>query len=149
MYIRTQPGLAVVVDLWQCRHHKCSIKRKKVKSSMWSEGGSESLEPKLGKSLRPHCPCMFSSPNPLHLSHVLLLLVCSNPLLAFFQFSAQDDLEIKASGSGRGTISVSLVSHHEVLSWKTSCTTPSPLLVGIEAVYCKTRLKSAIILATM
>ncbi|KAF0878995.1 CO3 protein, partial [Crocuta crocuta] len=33
------------------------------------------------------------------------------------KFSAQDDLEIKASGSGRGTISVSLVSHLEILNW--------------------------------
>lgn len=73
---------------------------------------------------------MFSSPNPLYLSHVLLLLVCSNPLLASFQFSAQDDLEIKASGSGRGTISVGLVSHHEVLSWRTSCMTTIPLVGG-------------------
>lgn len=111
---------------------------------MWGEG-SESLDPKLVKLLRPHCPSVLSSPTPLHLSHVLLLPLHSNPLLAFFQFSAQDDLEIKASGSGRGTISVGLVSHYEIFSW--SPASPSPLLGGTEAVYRKRRLKSAIILA--
>ena len=92
---------------------------------MWGEG-SESLDPKLGKLLRPHYPSVLSSPTPLHLSHVLLLPLHSNPLLSF-QFSAQDDLEIKASGSGRGTISVGLVSHHEIFSWSPA---PPPLCWG-------------------
>lgn len=53
---------------------------------------------------------VHSSPSPLHLRHALLLSLPTSPPLPSFQFSAQDDLEIKASGSGRGTISVGLVS---------------------------------------
>nr|XP_031545441.1 complement C3 isoform X2 [Vicugna pacos] len=37
------------------------------------------------------------------------------------KFSAQDDLEIKASGSGRGTISILTTYHRSPESWKDTC----------------------------
>lgn len=101
IYIMTQPESAVVIDLQQ------------TPQAFYQEGR---VKPSFHPTLTAFelCFAAFSTSNPPSLS---------------FQFYAQDDIEITASGHGRGTISVGQVSHLVFHSWSPG----SPQLVGIEA----------------